>query len=185
MVNVFGLGGVEPGGVGFGTCLYFIECGDDALGFTRPSGFPLQRWLARMGAARGKLLRQQAAVEVRTNAANRSKAGSSGWPKSARPHFHAVTAVFRCVLSARSLRAERDGQSENADEAFGIFLVVAVAHGELKTRSVRYSEYSDLRLTPRRCPCRARALTVPVTCFCVLSTKASSASRSGVNHRPK
>ncbi len=51
-------------------------------------------------------------------------------------------------------------------------------------RPVWYSEYSDWRPATLRFPLYSLSVTLPLTFCWVLSMKASSASRSGVNQRP-
>ena len=84
-----------------------------------------------MGAAGGQLFPQQAPVEVE-RPLPALEVGIERLAESSRPHLHRVPRS--CHLGLRGVRAKTGArarrQTQNADESFRIFLVVAVAHGE-------------------------------------------------------
>src|SRR5271170_2416158 len=98
-------------------------------------------------------------------------------PEPPRPHLHQPT-------STRDRAREREGSPRmrmNPAASFWSYSAPMVND----ERSVRYNEYSDSRLTIETLPLYKESETLPVMNCCVFSTNASSASRSGVNHKPK
>ncbi len=98
MVDVFGIGGVEPRGVGFRARFDFIESGNDALAFVVRENSRSGDG-AGPGAVERKLLRQHAAIEM-PGALEFVERCIGGAVESAAPHFLAVRRRHRTAASS-------------------------------------------------------------------------------------